>query len=319
MPPREVGRRGAIPIRIPIAVGMTTSYRDVLRTAVAAPWRQRRESRRRRRTQRFEPSPSCDATARMPPALGIRRASGSSGPPERLCAVLEEARRGQAGQRSNLARHVGLVRIPGVGRRIRESAEPFRRRQEALHPEHALEHLRCEADLCEEYPTQLPGGEPELAGRDVDWMRPQEPHRVLGSRARLDRADPCVTCLWVEQPPRSARTEDVLERHRAIPKRRRVETKRRRDRVRSQSDATDPRALWKERQIDLVVEPDHLNSVAVVDQHIGVTIRQHALHAVATDSLLPAARDDVAPRVWRRPLPVDVRLVQDGDPRCARR
>ncbi len=89
---------------------------------------------------------------------------------------------------------------------------------------------------------------------------------------------------------------------------------RRRDGVGPQSDTTDLCACWKERQIDFVVEPDHLDPAFVVDEYIGMTVGQYPLHVVDPDPLLPATRHDVAPRIWRSPLSVGVGFVQDWLP-----
>ncbi len=132
--------------------------------------------------------------------------------------VLEQPGWCDAGQRSNLPCHVGLVRVSGFRRRVGESAALLDGGQEALHPKHALERLGGEADLGEEDPPELPRRETERVSRAVDGLRRQYPHRVPDSRAGLDRADPCVLVPPVDQPAPCARTEDVLEGDAAIAK-----------------------------------------------------------------------------------------------------
>jgi hypothetical protein len=57
---------------------------------------------------------------------------------------------------------------------------------------------------------------------------------------------------------------------------------------------------------------NQLDLTRCVEEHVGVTVGEHALHSVGVDALLPATRHRLAPRLRRRPLTVDVRFVQDG-------
>jgi hypothetical protein len=61
----------------------------------------------------------------------------------------------------------------------------------------------------------------------------------------------------------------------------------------------------------MVVDANQLHCTRSEEEHIGVTIWQHALYPVGVNALLPATSHHLAPRLRRSPLPVDVRFVQD--------